>query len=134
MLPTGRPSWSRRLGACALVAVLSAGGCTVVPRERVEESQRLVRNLRAENAKLKDQLLSLEAQNRDLADRAVDDLRRLTARDEAIARLEQSVQSYQDDQAKLAAAYERLTSSLGRAGEPLDRTASTREADAPSQP
>ena len=48
------------------------------------------------------------------ADRAVDDLRRLTAREQAIERLERSVQAYQEDRERLAAAYEQLTASLGR--------------------
>ena len=65
-----------------LVLLIAAGilpGCGIVPRSRMEESQKLSQLLRAENAQLKDQVLSLQSQNRDYADRAVDDLRRLTA-------------------------------------------------------
>jgi hypothetical protein len=89
-------------------------GCAVVPRERFDESQRLAQTLRAENARLKDQVVSLQAQNRDAGDRALDDLRRLTARDEAIGRLERSVEAYREDRDRLAAAYERVTTGLGR--------------------
>jgi hypothetical protein len=104
----------------SLAVLLASGvlpGCGIVPRSRMEESQKVSQLLRTENARLKDQVLSLQSQNRDLADRAVDDLRRLTAREQAIERLEQSVQAYQGDRERLAAAYEQLTTSLGR---PLD--------------
>jgi chromosome segregation ATPase len=86
----------------------------MVPRDRIEESRRLTQSLRTENARLKDEVEGLQVQNRDLADRALDDLRRLTAREEAIERLQKSVQGYQDDRDQLAAAYKRLAASLGR--------------------
>ncbi|MGP0066752.1 MAG: hypothetical protein ACLQGP_24575 [Isosphaeraceae bacterium] len=100
-----------------LVFLMAAGllsGCGVVPRSRMEESQKVSQLLRAENARLKDQVLSLQSQNRDLADRAVDDLLRLTSREQAIERLERSVQAYQEDRERLAAAYELLSVSLGQ--------------------
>jgi hypothetical protein len=96
----------------ALLPAVSSG-CAIVPRSRLEESQRLTQTLRAENARLKDQVLALQGQNRDYADRAVDDLRRSAAQDQAIERLEQSVQAYQEDRDRLHEAYERLTASLG---------------------
>ena len=95
-----------------LLAVFSVG-CAVVPRSRLDESQRLTQTLRSENARLKDQVLALQGQNRDYADRAVDDLRRSASQDEAIERLEQSVRAYQEDRDRLHEAYEQLTSSLG---------------------
>jgi hypothetical protein len=79
----------------------------------LDEYQGLTQALRSENARLKDQVLALQGQNRDYADRAVDDLRRSAAQDQAIERLEQSVQAYQEDRDQLHEAYERLTSSLG---------------------
>ncbi len=96
-------------------------GCGIVPRSRMDECQKLSQLLRTENARLKDQVLSLRSQNRDYADRAVDDLRRLTARDQTIERLEQSVLAYQDDRERLAAAFEQLRVSLGQRSEG-DRT------------
>ncbi len=107
---------SRSIGK-VLAAVLASAvvsGCAVVPRDRFEESQRLTNSLRTENARLKDRVLALEAQNQDYADRALDDLRRLTARDEAIDRLEKSVQGYQDDRDRLSSAYRRIAVGLGR--------------------
>ena len=103
-----------RFSPAFLLAAFLLPGCGVVPRSRIEESQKISQLLRAENASLKDRMLSLQSQNRDLSDRAVDDLKRLTAREEAIERLERSVQAYQDDRERLAAAYEQLTASLGR--------------------
>ena len=55
----------------------------------------------------------VQSQNRDYADRAVDDARRLAIQDEAIERLESSVQAYQDERARLESAYHQLASSLG---------------------
>jgi hypothetical protein len=89
-------------------------GCTVVPRSRLDESRRLTQALRAENARLKDEVVALQGQNRDLGDRAVDDQRRLAARDEAVERLERSVRAYQDERDRLAEAYEQFTAGLGR--------------------
>ncbi len=91
MVDPGRPARTLRGRVLTIVVAAAVPGCSVVPGSRLDESQRLVQSLRAENARLKDQVLGLEAQNRDYADRAVDDLRRLTARDQAIERLERSV-------------------------------------------
>src|SRR5262249_23506762 len=66
----------------------------------------------SENARLKDQVLAFQSQNRDYADRAVDDARRLAIEEEAIERLEHSVQVYQDERTKLEAAYRELRLSL----------------------
>jgi hypothetical protein len=96
----------------ALLPAFSSG-CAIVPRSRLEESQRLTQTLRAENARLQDRVLALQGQNRDYADRAVDDLRRSAAQDQAIEHLEQSVQAYQEDRDRLHEAYERLTASFG---------------------
>ena len=119
MVQDDRHARTIRLGAPAILLAVMVQGCAMVPRSRLDESQRLTTNLRSQNARLQDQVVSLQAQNRDASDRAVDDLRRLTARDEAIERLEQSVQAYQDDRDRLAAAYRRLASSLDR---PADLT------------
>lgn len=107
--------------SASLVLLLAIGclpGCGIVPRSRMDECQKVSQLLRTENARLKDQLLSAQSQNRDYADRAVNDLRRLTVRDQAIERLEQSVHAYQDDRERLAAAYEQLRVSLGQPLEP----------------
>jgi hypothetical protein len=79
----------------------------------MDECQRLAQTLRSENARMKDRVLALQGQNRDYAERAVDDARRLAIQDEAIERLEHSVQAYQDERARLEAAYEQLAANLG---------------------
>ncbi len=117
MVDAGRPACAFTGGVLILLVGWMSPGCAVAPAARLDESQRLVQSLRVENARLKDQALGLEAQNRDYADRALDDLRRLTARDQAIERLERSVQAYQEDRDRLAAAYRRLAIGLGRAAE-----------------
>lgn len=109
-----------------LFFALASCGCAIVPRSQFDECKQLARTLRSENARLRDRVLALQSQNRDYADRAVDDARRLTTQDEAIERLEHSVQSYQEDRDRLEAAYKQLaaslrapaTTSLGRADRP----------------
>jgi hypothetical protein len=92
---------------------LAGGGCAIVPKSRMDECQRLMQTLRSENARLKDRVLAVQGQNRDYAERAVDDARRLATQEEAIERLEHSVQAYQDERARLEAAYKQLASNLG---------------------
>jgi hypothetical protein len=123
-----------RLGALAFCACLSTSGCSMVPRSRLEESHRLTETLRTDNARLKDQLVSLQTQNRDYADRAIDDLRRLTAREQAIERLQRSVQSYQDERDRMADAYRRLTASLGGSPDEGRPGHTTQTRPAPSDP
>ena len=53
-----------------------------VPRQQLDECRRLSQTLRSENAQLKDQMLALKGQNRDFAERAVDDSRRLAQLEE----------------------------------------------------
>jgi uncharacterized protein HemX len=116
------PSWLLLLAALAI-----SSGCAVVPRSQMDECQQLSRTLRSENARLRDQVLALRSQNRDYADRAMDDSRRLAVQDEAIERLEASVQAYQDERARLESAYKQLTASLGGAGlQPPGQSAHTR--------
>ena len=91
-------------------AFAAARGCTA---QQLDECHQISRTLRSENAALKDQLLTAQAQNRDYADRAVDDSRRLATQDQVIERLEKSVQGYQDERAQLESAFQQLASSLG---------------------
>jgi hypothetical protein len=121
--------------------VLIAGpGCTIVPRSRMDECQRLAQTLRSENARLKDRYLAVQGQNRDYAERAVDDGKRLTIQDEAIERLEHSVQAYQDERTRLEAAYHQLATSLGVAESTADgrqspavsKSAPSEQRDAPA--
>jgi hypothetical protein len=110
-------SWSsvRALAMLFSGLLVVSGGCALAPRAQIDECQQQSRTLRSENARLKDQLVALQSQNRDYADRALDDSRRLADQDEAIERLERSVQAYQDERARLESAFHQLASSLGEA-------------------
>jgi uncharacterized coiled-coil protein SlyX len=100
----------------SVLVLVVISGCAIVPGSRIDECQKLAQSLRADNAHLKDRVLALQGQNRDYAERAVDDARRLAVQDEAIERLEHSVQAYQDERTRLEAAYKQLVSNLGVAG------------------
>jgi hypothetical protein len=102
-----------------LCAALPAPGCQLVPRQQLDECRRLSQTLRSENAQLKDQMLALKGQNRDYAERAVDDSRRLALLEEANDRLETSVQAYQDERTKLESAFKELRASLPGSPQPL---------------
>ena len=102
-----------------LCAALLAPGCQIVPRQQLDECRRLSQTLRSENAQLKDQMLVLKGQNRDFAERAVDDSRRLAQLEEANNRLETSVQAYQDERTKLESAFKELRASLPGSPQPL---------------
>jgi hypothetical protein len=95
-------------------------GCSLVPRSRMDECQRLSQTLRGDNAHLRDRLLAVQSENRDYAERAVDDGRRLAIQDAALERLEHSVQAYQDDVTRLEAAYKKLASNLSVADRETD--------------
>jgi chromosome segregation ATPase len=107
---------SARLAAAGIVIAgltFHCAVCAMAPRAQMDECQQLSRTLRSENARLRDQLLTVQSQNQDYAERAVDDARRLSRQDEAIERLEHSVQAYQDERGRLESAFRQLASSLG---------------------
>jgi hypothetical protein len=106
----------RALGWVVISGLIFCAGCAMAPRAQMDECQQLSRTLRSENARLRDQLLTAQSQNQDYAERAVDDARRLTRQDEAIERLEHSVQAYQDERGRLESAYRQLASNLGETG------------------
>jgi uncharacterized coiled-coil protein SlyX len=108
------PSARRRLPILALLALGS--GCTMVPRSEVADCQRAKQVLHTENARLQDQVLVLQTQNRDYADRAVDDARRLAVQEETIDRLRQTTLAYKSDISRLEAAFKQLTANLGQLG------------------
>jgi hypothetical protein len=100
-------------------ALMTAAGCSVAPRQQLEECHRLSQTLRSENAQLKDQTLALRSQNQDFSERAVDDARRLAQLEESNQRLETSVQAYQDERSRLESAYKELCASLPTSVRPL---------------
>jgi hypothetical protein len=91
-----------------MLIVIGLTGCGFVPTKKLDECHRVTVTLRAENTRLKDQTLDLRSQNQDLTQRAVDDARKSSAQEEAVERLEKSVQAYQAERDKLAAAFETI--------------------------
>ena len=114
-----------------LCAALLAPGCQIVPRQQLDDCRRLSQTLRSENAQLKDQMLALKGQNRDFAERAVDDSRRLAQLEEANNRLETSVQAYQDERTKLESAFKELRASLPGSPQPLSLKLTDADGPAP---
>jgi hypothetical protein len=108
-----------RLPLVLTTLTIAAPGCTMVPREQLEDCHRLSQTLRSENAQLKDRMLALQSQNQDFSDRAVDDARRLAQLEAVNQRLETSVQAYQDERTRLESAYKQLRASLPGSLQPL---------------
>ncbi|MDR3620361.1 MAG: hypothetical protein P4L85_13505 [Paludisphaera borealis] len=96
----------------ALVLALALPGCQFGARRQLDECRRLSQTLRSQNDQLKDQMLAYRNQNQDFSERAVDDARRLSQQDEAIERLERSVQAYQGERDELQTAFSELRDSL----------------------
>ena len=105
-----KPAWTRAF--LGLTAPWALAGCALVPRSQLDECHRLARSQEVENARLKDSVLTLRGENRDLSRRAIDDAQRLAALEEANQALERSVVAYQQDRDRLAAGYDRLKSQL----------------------
>ena len=106
--PLVRRAWECAAIVATLIMAATAPGCGVVSQSKMDEAHRLTQNLRAENARLKDVSLDLRARNQDLSQRAVDDSKRLSAQEEIVAQLENSVQAYQAEREKLAEAFDAL--------------------------
>ena len=83
-------------------------GCAFAPKSRLDEAQKLVQSLRADNAQLKDSTLTLKVQNQDLAQRAVDDSKAIRALEVANVRFERSIQGYQDEREELQTAFREM--------------------------
>jgi uncharacterized protein YhaN len=106
------------LAALGLAGTLLLQGCAVVPKSRVDQAEKLVQTLRAENAQLKDTTVTLKVQNQDLAQRAVDDAKAIKALEVANEQYEQSIQGYQDEREQLRAAFDSLKSQVRTASGP----------------
>jgi hypothetical protein len=96
----------------ALALASALPGCQFGASRQLDECRRLSQTLRSQNDQLKDQVLAYRGQYEDAAERAVDDARRLSEQDEAIARLESSVQHYQDERDQLQTAFRELRDGL----------------------
>lgn len=90
------------------MVLCAVAGCSLTPKSQLDECRQRGQALRTENDRLKDQVLSLRSENQDIAQRSVDDERQLKAQEEAIARLEETVEGYRKDREQLAALQDRL--------------------------
>jgi chemotaxis protein MotB len=120
-------SWLSRtigLGWLSPVALVIAG-CGLVPKERLDECRKMSQTVQAENAKLKDQTVSLRSQNQELRDREEEDYRRLRAQKDAIHRLEESVQAYRTERDQLASSFDRLKVQIASLGGQTSLSANT---------
>ena len=111
-----RPGTAR--AAALLISALIAPGCAFVPKSRLDDAQKVVQNLRTQNAQLKDVSVTLKSQNQDLTQRAVDDGRSIRALEAANEQYERSIQGYQDDREQYQAAFRDLKTRVGSAGGP----------------
>ena len=114
MVELGR-SWRAAVGA-AWVALMGAG-CAMVPKSKLDDCHRESQAVQIETSQLKDAAVRLRDQNRDYAQRAVDDARRLRTLEEANARLEASVLAYQEDVRRMEAAVDRISRTVQATGE-----------------
>lgn len=105
-----KPAWTWAI--LGLTAPWSLTGCAFVPKSQLEECHRVSRSLEVETARLKDSVLTLRGENRDLSQRAIDDAQRIASLEEANKGLEKSVVAYQQDRDRIAAGYNRLKSQL----------------------
>jgi hypothetical protein len=109
---------SRLLFGLMVMAAAWGEGCANSPRARLTDCERLIQAVRTENAQLKDVVLKLRTHNHDLAQRSVDDAKRIRVLEKANRRLEQSVLAYQDERDRLATAFEQFKSQLQAAADP----------------
>jgi chemotaxis protein MotB len=103
MVEPARRWWIRAIVVCAACGF---SGCALAPKSRLDDCHKQCQNLQAETAQLKDTNLKLRADAQDLAQRSVEDARRIKELDETNQRLERSVLGYQQERDELTRAFE----------------------------
>lgn len=105
-----KPEKGRRPGLLiALTAITAAvAGCAWVPQGRIEDCRQRVQVLQATNQELRDVAVHVRQENKDLAQRSLDDTRRLRAQEEAIRRYERSIADYQSEREQLYALLDQI--------------------------
>jgi hypothetical protein len=112
-MPAGCPRPARFWPLSLLAALLPlAGGCGNLPRQQLAQCQNRSQLLQAEASRLRDDATQLRSKNRELAQRAVEDARRLRGLEEANRRLEKSVIAYQDERDQVQNAFNELKREL----------------------
>lgn len=117
--------------ALGLTLLACAPGCGMVgSSRRLDDARNRIQALQTENQQLRDVALGLRGQNRDLAQRAVEDSRRLRAQEEAIARYERSIAQYQQDRDQIATQLDGLRGAVRTAALEPPTTAMRQQLDA----
>jgi hypothetical protein len=129
MPPPQRARALRALAAALALAGLPAG-CGLVPRSAMNDARNRVQALQAENQELRDVAVNLRAVNKDMAQRAVDDSRRLRGQEEAIARYERVIADYQDEREQTLALLDQIRSQVRAAASAPPTTAMLEGLDA----
>src|SRR5258708_24489881 len=106
-----RPGTARAVAL--LISALIAPGCAFVPRSRLDDAQKVVQNLRTQNAQLKDVTVTLESQNQDLTHRPGDDGRSLPALEAATDHYARGIHGYHEDRQQSHAPFRDLQTRTG---------------------
>lgn len=94
---------------CGAMSVLFISGCSSWPWNPGNgEAERLTRVIHTENARLKDLVVQFRSSNEDMAQRALDDSRRLERLTEENDALRTSVAAYQAERERMARAFQSL--------------------------
>lgn len=91
-----------------LLLLPTLGGCSVTSRQQLADCRQRVATLQTESDQLRNETLTLRNRNRDLAQRAVEDARRLRDVEEDNRRLETSIASFQEDRRAVTEAFQQL--------------------------
>lgn len=103
---SSRPRIAPRIALSLGLLSIGCGG--IGQRPRLDDCARRVQALQAEGTQLRDENLGLRARSRELAQRAVDDSRRIQRLEAANLDLERSVVAYQDERESLSEAFDQL--------------------------
>lgn len=119
-----------RSARAALLGALAAlwAGCQALPSQRLRECHQRCQVVQAELAQHKDETLRLRTRNQELAQRAVDDERRVRVAEDARAKLEASLLAYQRERDQMREAFDGLQRQIRSAAlEPPTRAAANRD-------
>ena len=102
-------------------------GCGLVSQRRLDDSRVRIQALQTENEQLRDVVLNVRSQNKEMAARALDENRRVRALEEANQRLERSILAYQDEAKQTAALLDSLKAQVRIAATASDSRLMLRE-------
>ena len=101
-------STSRIAAVCGLAYLVSAAGCTMVPKSQLTQCQTLNRQLHGKNQSMLAEVDNLKQHNRALADQARDAGDKLAAADELAGSLKERVANFEQERDQLRGQYASL--------------------------